>query len=367
MQTSNSPIANLALIADISPSNTNFFEVMYVGKIRVSHKKVPPSFIDDAIPKFKAFDAQKLTKTKSNQINKETIKEEDAEEDLSPKPRAHSNSYGTIPPYVQLNRTMVFLVGNSDFKLISPDRKKVLLHKPFIDISRFCQGQLQSNHFGIVCRETSVDGYLVYVFKCQSQSVCNDILAAVSQAQQNSLSGVKSKRPDEVIQSFSCEHCPLVWLSRLTGDIEGLGPRKCQSVIFRRIETLSYDEQDTIWAQFYDTENINSLSTSDQNKYMLSLLKSHCEHRQERHVHDTVENRSEFLNQYLGGGTIFMKAKKSLTNSIDHLLKRKGSKDIGSIPDLREKAEDSNSTGSGDKLQIPQPPPEEFKAPMVDM
>lgn len=36
--------------------------------------------------------------------------------------------------------------------------------------------------------------------------------------------------------------------------------------------------------------------------------------------------RSEFLNQYLGGSTIFMKAKKSLTNSFE-ALKRKASRD----------------------------------------
>lgn len=33
------------------------------------------------------------------------------------------------------------------------------------------------------------------------------------------------------------------------------------------------------------------------------------------------------MNQYLGGGTIFTKAKRSLTNSFDQLLKRKTSKD----------------------------------------
>lgn len=32
---------------------------MYVGKIRVSHKRVPYTFIDDALPKFKAYDAQR--------------------------------------------------------------------------------------------------------------------------------------------------------------------------------------------------------------------------------------------------------------------------------------------------------------------
>lgn len=49
-----------ATLLDISPNNTQFFEVMYVGKIKVSHKRVPFSFIDDALPKFKAYDAQKI-------------------------------------------------------------------------------------------------------------------------------------------------------------------------------------------------------------------------------------------------------------------------------------------------------------------
>lgn len=50
--------------------------------------------------------------------------------------------------------------------------------------------------------------------------------------------------------------------------------------------------------------------------------------------------RSEFLNQYLGvgvGSTIFMKAKRSLTNSFDNLMKRKGSRDdLGLISHLRD-------------------------------
>lgn len=41
--------------------------------------------------------------------------------------------------------------------------------------------------------------------------------------------------------------------------------------------------------------------------------------------------RHEFLNQYLGGSTIFMKAKRSLTSSFDQLMKRRGSKDDAGI------------------------------------
>lgn len=47
--------------------------------------------------------------------------------------------------------------------------------------------------------------------------------------------------------------------------------------------------------------------------------------------------RHEFLNQYLGGSTIFMKAKRSLTSSFDHLMKRRSSKDdIGIMTATKE-------------------------------
>lgn len=77
-------------------------------------------------------------------------------------------------------------------------------------------------------------------------------------------------------------------------------------------------------------------SIREQNEFLMMLLRAHCEMKQGRHVHDTVENRSEFLNQYLGGGnTIFMKAKRSLTSSFDNLLKRRASRDDFN-PNLKE-------------------------------
>lgn len=42
-------------------------------------------------------------------------------------------------------------------------------------------------------------------------------------------------------------------------------------------------------------------------------------------------NRHEFLSQYLGGGAILMKAKRSITNSFDHLIKRKGRDGVGPL------------------------------------
>lgn len=51
---------NLSLFGDVQLNDSQFFEVMYVGKIRVSHRKLPKTFIDDAIPKFIAHDRMKL-------------------------------------------------------------------------------------------------------------------------------------------------------------------------------------------------------------------------------------------------------------------------------------------------------------------
>lgn len=59
-RSSNNNISTNLTMPDISPSSSQFFEVMYVGKIKVSHKRVPFTFIDDALPKFKAYDTQRI-------------------------------------------------------------------------------------------------------------------------------------------------------------------------------------------------------------------------------------------------------------------------------------------------------------------
>jgi TBC1 domain-containing protein 4 len=40
----------------------SFPQVLYIGKIKVSHKKVPDSFIDDALDKFHKFEQEKREK-----------------------------------------------------------------------------------------------------------------------------------------------------------------------------------------------------------------------------------------------------------------------------------------------------------------
>jgi TBC1 domain-containing protein 4 len=360
-----SSAANLtSLCVDISPSSSNFFEVLYIGKIKVWQKKVPESFIDDALEKFKAHEMEKTRakmlgnigrlksednirrgsmdstssveslhyphlqrsmSTIGNLTVKTTTETDDDKEKNSQSSDSESTSSGketvvVAPQPVEVddhNRTMVLQVDRTDLRLISPDRKIILLHKQHRDISTCIQGVVKSEHFGFVSREgQNATNFIGYIFKCESSSVAADAVAAITQA-----FGSAESRPRPSITS--CDHCPMVWFHRLCAEVERMSDRKTQAAILRRLEELDCDEQNTILTKFKGAETD---SVREQNEFLMMLLRAHCEMKQGRHVHDTAENRSEFLNQYLGGGTIFMKAKRSLTNSFE-MLKRKASKD----------------------------------------
>ncbi|EFA05559.2 TBC1 domain family member 1 isoform X2 [Tribolium castaneum] len=342
-----SSAANLtSLCVDISPSSSNFFEVLYIGKIKVWQKKVPDTFIDDALEKFKTHEMEKIKAKMLGNIGR--LRSEDNIRRGSNSSTSSVESYGH--PHLQRsqssmsgltvktvedkdedkeddsksvdmddhNRTMVLQVDRTDLRLISPDRKVILLHKQHKDITTCIQGVQKMEHFGFVCREgKNGQTFVGYIFKCESSSIATDAVSAITQAFASSES-----RPRPAITS--CDHCPMVWFHKLCTEIERMSDRKTQAAILRRLEELDLEEQNTILAKFKGAETD---SVREQNEFLMMLLRAHCEMKQGRHVHDTAENRSEFLNQYLGGGgTIFMKAKRSLTNSFE-MLKRKASKD----------------------------------------
>ncbi|XP_023936957.2 TBC1 domain family member 1 isoform X2 [Bicyclus anynana] len=244
--------------------------------------------------------------------------------------RDRSASIGTLnlkTPLAHLigeqNRTMLFQVGRSELRLISPDRKQILLHRAFKDVASCVLGRINKEHFGFVCRETN-DSYACYVFKCESDSIATEVVNAIKQAFVAHAELLKKSRDKS--PNMTCEHCPMLWYHRLCHDIEGLNEKKTHAFILRRIEQLPEDEQELIITKYQGGTN-HIYEVSEHNAFLMMLLRAHCESKQLRHVHDTAENRSEFLNQYLGGSTIFMKAKRSLSSGFDHLLKRRQSKD----------------------------------------
>ncbi|KAH9645373.1 hypothetical protein HF086_011137 [Spodoptera exigua] len=252
--------------------------------------------------------------------------------------RDRSASIGTInqkTPIAHLigeqNRTMLFQVGRSELRLISPDRKQILLHRAFKDVASCVLGRLNKEHFGFVCRETN-DTYACYVFKCESDSVALELINAIKQAFVAHADLLKKSR--EKSPNMTCEHCPMLWYHRLCHDIEGMNDKKTHAFILRRIEQLPEDEQDLIITKYQGGTN-HMYETAEHNAFLMMLLRAHCEAKQTRHVHDTAENRSEFLNQYLGGSTIFSKARRSISSSFD-LLKRKASRDDGTPPVIKK-------------------------------
>ncbi|KAJ3650813.1 hypothetical protein Zmor_016892, partial [Zophobas morio] len=354
-----SSAANLtSLCVDISPSSSNFFEVLYIGKIKVWQKKVPDTFIDDALEKFKAHELEKtrakmlgsigrlksednmrrgsIDSTSSGEsvhchhlqrsmssITNLSVRPQETDEDKEKAQSSDNESTSSgkdVSHAVEMddhNRTMVLQVDRTDLRLISPDRKVILLHKQHRDIATCVQGVVKAEHFGFICREgTTVQNFVGYIFKCESSSIAGDAVAAITQA-----FGSAESRPRPTVTS--CDHCPMVWFHRLCTEVERMSDRKTQAAILRRLEELDVDEQNIVLTKFKGAETD---SVREQNEFLMMLLRAHCEMKQGRHVHDTAENRSEFLNQYLGGGTIFMKAKRSLTNSFE-MLKRKASKD----------------------------------------
>lgn len=259
-----SSAANLtSLCVDISPSSSNFFEVgtnprhenpldsivfpskvLYIGKIKVWQKKVPESFIDDALEKFKAHEMEKTRakmlgnigrlksednirrgsmviemglgrssaglerfvlqdstssveslhyphlqrsmSTIGNLTVKATTETDDDKEKNSQSSDSESTSSGketvvVAPQPVEVddhNRTMVLQVDRTDLRLISPDRKIILLHKQHRDISTCIQGVVKSEHFGFVSREgQNATNFIGYIFKCESSSVAADTVA----------------------------------------------------------------------------------------------------------------------------------------------------------------------------------------------
>eukprot|EP00102_Acyrthosiphon_pisum_P011589 XP_008180366.1 PREDICTED: TBC1 domain family member 1 isoform X2 [Acyrthosiphon pisum] len=373
-----------SLCADISPNSSHFFEVLYVGKIRVSQKRVPNSFIDDALEKFRLHELEKSKKSNSTNTSRRGSQINSSDQNttylsdprrgsmivLSPGIENQGSSFGVEKQTKELeitrtrsgsinypiknldtngqntniaeeiNRTMVFQIGRTDLRLISPDRKQILLHKQLKDIINCVQGSRNQLHFGFTCRDSSSsESCIGYIFKCESESVAIELVTAINLAINNTNEALKKEK--QVI--VSCEHCPMVWFHKLCSDIENLNEHKIQTVIFKQLETLPEDDQEIVLTKLHGLETLSKISLKEQNELLIMLLRTHCESKQMRHVHDSAENRHEFLNQYLGGSTIFMKAKRSLTSSFDQLMKRRSSKDdVGLIASVKENSLPNN-------------------------
>ena len=56
-----------SLCGDSPPNFSHFHEVLFLGKIKSSHKRAPPTFIDDSLNKFRQRDAKIAEDSKENE------------------------------------------------------------------------------------------------------------------------------------------------------------------------------------------------------------------------------------------------------------------------------------------------------------
>lgn len=223
------------------------------------------------------------------------------------------------------SRTMLLLVLRRELCLLSTDRKQLLVNKPFCDISRCYLGTKHPDHFGFNCRDSSLastDNYIAHIFKCSSVEVANEIMQTLKQAFHSALQ-IKEPCPPQ-LQGL-CDSCPMQRFHKLCLDLEGLSSDDCCSAIQRYIQQLSDSDKQSIAAK-YQVGDLRSVQ--EKNELYMSLLRGLYEGKQARHTHhSSLGHRHEgFLDLRAPSFTfdhLKEKAKKSLSNSFDTILKRK--------------------------------------------
>ncbi|XP_045061685.1 TBC1 domain family member 1-like, partial [Coregonus clupeaformis] len=243
------------------------FEVLFCGRVTVAHKKAPPALIDECIEKFsqsigagggpkpesggglvgglrRALTLPTLTHNvrtgDGGCSGRPVVFKRDPsfpclqaldENGLSPELHTQHQA-GVQPTSLQENRTMLFMVGQSQIFLVSPDTKKVAIEKSFREISFCSQGIHHVDHFGFICRETVEGGsctFVCYVFQCTDEALVDEIMLTLKQA-----FSVAALQQSVRTKSQQCDSCPMQQLHRLCERIEGLHPSKAK-LEFRNI------------------------------------------------------------------------------------------------------------------------------------
>ncbi|XP_059845010.1 TBC1 domain family member 1 isoform X1 [Hypanus sabinus] len=314
------------------------YEVLFVGKITVAHKKAPPALIDECIDKFNHLQqrneekkeaatekklerprtdsslslrsklsiplSQKRVKSaprlsihhepqvKPSQSTLEKCKSLDVGSTLNSDGAESGSSVealkraASVPSFVQptntkANRTMLFTIGQSEVYLISPDTKKVTIEKSFKEISFCSQGIRYVDHFGFICRENSDSGschFVCYVFQCTNEALVDEIMLTLKQA-----FTAAAVHQNMKIQTQLCEGCPLNSLHKLCETIEDLHPSKAKVEIQKHLSTFNNKEQASI---FEGVQRMKPRNEREENELVVSMLRQIYEEKQKQHVHN---------------------------------------------------------------------------------
>ncbi|XP_072352661.1 TBC1 domain family member 1 isoform X4 [Scyliorhinus torazame] len=315
------------------------YEVLFVGKVTVAHKKAPPALIDECIEKFnhlldhdtdgkKGGAGQKQTESPQTENSRflsskfptplvqkrnksapklttqeavpvtqsQSILEKSGSLDMSSgldydgvnsgglleaRKRAVSAPNIVQPTNMKANRTMLFTIGQSEVYLISPDTKKVTIEKHFKEISFCSQGIKYVDHFGFICRESPDSGshhYVCYVFQCTNEALVDEIMLTLKQA-----FTAAAVHQNLKIQAQPCEGCPMSSLHKLCEKIEGLHPSKAKVEIQKHLSSFNNKDQGSI---FEGVQKMKPKNELEENELVLSMLRELYEAKQKLHIHN---------------------------------------------------------------------------------
>ncbi|NXN88200.1 TBCD1 protein, partial [Bombycilla garrulus] len=383
-------------LSDVEDPFAKKFEVLFCGRVTVAHKNAPPALIDECIEKFNHASCTKNSDFNSSSQQHETannfggfsfssklrsvfqplVNEEEEKRPIrksfsQPGLRSfafkkdfqegslRSNSFvrsfeedaislnlksqliyghGVVQPTdIAENRTMLFMIGQSEVYLISPDTKKVTIEKSFKEISFCSQGIRHVDHFGFICRESSENGgfhFVCYVFQCTDEALVDEIMMTLKQA-----FTVAAVQQTSKTQPQLCEGCPMQSLHKLCEKIEGLHPSKTKLELQKHLTTLNNQEQASI---FEEVQKLRPRNEQKENELVISLLRNLYEEKQKDHVHvgeakqasqPLAENAANEVSSSAPRFRLDMlknKAKRSLTESFESILSR-GSKAKGPL------------------------------------
>ncbi|XP_045075955.1 TBC1 domain family member 1 isoform X2 [Coregonus clupeaformis] len=371
------------------------FEVLFCGRVTVAHKKAPPALIDECIEKFsqsigagggpkpesggglmgglrRALTLPTLTHNvrtgDGGCSGRPVVFKRDPsfpclqaldENGLSPELHTQHQA-GVQPTSLQENRTMLFMVGQSQIFLVSPDTKKVAIEKSFREISFCSQGIHHVDHFGFICRETVEGGsctFVCYVFQCTDEALVDEIMLTLKQA-----FSVAALQQSVRTKSQQCDSCPMQQLHRLCERIEGLHPSKAKLEFQKHLATLDNQEQAAV---FENIVRASPKSDQEENELVMGSLRSLYEERQKTHQHtdyrpvpeapspapvEVQSSSRQRLEQFK------TRAKRSLTESLEGIWKgssKARAQRENSEGDSSSSNSTLNSTGQDPSLEDP--------------
>ncbi|XP_046369394.2 TBC1 domain family member 1-like isoform X2 [Haliotis rufescens] len=281
-----------------------------------------------------------------------------------------SNVLKNEAPRNEASRVMLLQIGRKDLTLISPDKKQPVLERKFKDISFVSQGSSKQDVFGIIAREPKLTSapsrdqnkaelthvFNCYILRCYSEAVVSEIMCALqtafATAHKDSIAS-KTCSSSGPARSAShnqiCIRCPLHQLEKLCQEINGLSPHAAYDLLVKRVQNLTECEI----AAISNTLKVENPKGYDEMVEILMIeLRKLCERKQKEHVHIS-EGAKQCKNDFniLDDKSVLVKldtfknkAKKSLANSFESLLRGRKRDDAREAFRHRSGTSDSESS-----------------------